>query len=172
MHHSSDNIAIDHVAIAILRRDDCVVLVHQQTTGVAQPYWVLPGGLVEPGELVMDALIREVREESGAHVTAIAQLACLSQIDRPVQHMQTVVFIFEVAQWHGALESDDPDAEAFGAELVPYAEAWNRLAANGGWPGIQAPLLAYLRGETRAGSVWFYREELGIQSLVACIAPA
>jgi len=171
MRHSSDNVAIDHLAIAILRRDGCVVLVDQQTPGT-EPYWVLPGGLVEPGELVLDALIREVREESGAHVTAIAQLACLSQIDRPAQLMQTVAFVFEVAQWHGILESNDPDLEAFGAELVPYAQAWNRLAANGGWPGIQAPLLAYLRGEAQAGSMWFYREELGLQSLVGCIAPS
>jgi ADP-ribose pyrophosphatase YjhB (NUDIX family) len=126
---------------------------------------------VESGELVMDALIREVQEEAGAHVTAIAKLACLSQIDRPAHRMQTVALIFEVAQWHGALQSNDPDAEAFGAELVPLAEAISRLAANGGWPGIQEPMLAYLRGETPAGSAWFYREDLGIQSLVACIAP-
>jgi hypothetical protein len=119
----------------------------------------------------MDALVREVREESGAQVTAVAQLACLSQIDRPAQRMQTVAFIFEVAQWHGALQSDDPDAEAFGAELVPLAEAIGRLAANGGWPGIQEPLLAYLRGEVRPGGAWFYCEDLDAQSLVAFLPP-
>jgi len=63
MRHTSDNVAIDHLAIAILRRDDCVVLVQQQTPGVPQPYWVLPGGLVESGELVVDALIREVQND-------------------------------------------------------------------------------------------------------------
>ncbi len=132
---------------------------------------MLPGGLVESGELVADALIREVWEESGAHVTAIGRLACLSQIDRPAQRMQTVSFTFEVAQWHGALQINDPDAEVLRAELVPLAEAMNRLAVNGGWPGIQEPLRAYLRGKAHAGGVWFYREELGVQSLVAYIAP-
>jgi 8-oxo-dGTP pyrophosphatase MutT (NUDIX family) len=48
MRHTSDNTAIDHLAIAILRRDDCVVLVQQQTPGAAQPYWVLPGGWWNP----------------------------------------------------------------------------------------------------------------------------
>ena len=171
MRHTSDNVAIDHLAIAILRRDDCVVLVQQQAPGEPRPYWVLPGGLVEAGELIADALIREVREEAGAHVTAIAQLVCLSQIDRPAHQMQTVAFIFEVGQWHGALQSNDPDAETIGAELVPYAEAISRLAANGGWPGIQEPLLAYLHGDARAGTVWFYREDPGGQLLVACVAP-
>jgi 8-oxo-dGTP diphosphatase len=170
MRHTSGAIAIDHVAIAILRRDDGVVLVQQQTPDIPQPYWVLPGGLVEAGELIADALIREVWEEAGVHVTAIARLACLSQIDRPAHQMQTVVFIFEVGQWHGSLQSNDPDAEVIGAELVPCAQAIGRLAANGGWPGIQEPLLAYLRGDARAGTMWFYREDLGIQSLVMCVA--
>src|SRR3954447_15900880 len=107
MRHTSGAIAIDHVAIAILRRDDGVVLVQQQTPDIPQPYWVLPGGLVEAGELIANALIREVWEEAGAHVTAIARLACLSQIDRPARQMQTVVFIFEVGQWHGPLQSND-----------------------------------------------------------------
>jgi hypothetical protein len=49
--------------------------------------------------------------------------------------------------------------------------AIGRLEINGGWPGIQEPLWAYLRGEARAGTIWFYREEQAIQSLVACIAP-
>src|SRR4051812_35187032 len=63
MRHTSGAIAIDHVAIAILRRDDGVVLVQQQTPDIPQPYWVLPGGLVEAGELIANALIREVWEE-------------------------------------------------------------------------------------------------------------
>jgi 8-oxo-dGTP diphosphatase len=171
MRHTSDNVAIDHLAIAILRRDDCVVLVQQQMPGAAQPYWVLPGGLVESGELVVEALIREVQEEAGAHVTAIAQLVCISQIDRPAHGMQTIVFIFEVEQWHGALEVNDPDAEVLAAELVPYDQAIRRLEVNGGWPGIQEPLRAYLRGEARTGTIWFYREELGVQSLVTYVAP-
>ncbi len=81
--------------------------------------------------------------------------------------MQTVAFIFEVATWHGTLQSEDPDDEILSVEIVPFAEAISRLEANGGWPGIQEPMLAYLRGETQAGGVWFYREGPAGQCLVA-----
>lgn len=71
-----------------------------------------------------------------------------------------------VETWHGDLQSDDPDGEILRVELVPLAEAIGRLEANGGWPGIQEPLMAYLRGDVPAGALWFYREEAGHQRLV------
>jgi 8-oxo-dGTP diphosphatase len=169
MRHSSDNVGIDNLALAILRRDGGIVLV-QQGHGAAAPYWVLPGGLVEAGELIVDALIREVREEAGAQVTAIGRLACLSQIDRPEHALQTMSFVFEVVEWQGDLRSDDPDNEILSVELVPLAEAIERLASNGGWPGIQEPLLAYLRGEAAPGTLHFYRETGGRQQLVMRLA--
>lgn len=171
MGHTSDRMTIDHIALAILRRGEQIVLVRQQAYATGQPYWVLPGGLAEPGELLGDALAREVREETGATVAAIGPLACLMQIDRPARAAQTLAFVFEIADWHGALEPDDPDGEVSAAELVPIAEAIDRLGRNGAWPGVQGPLLAYLRGEARAGALWFYREERGAQRLVGGTAP-
>lgn len=159
MRHTSNGTAIDNVAIAILRDGDGVVLVQQQGANDAQPYWVLPGGLVEAGELITDALIREVREETGAQVTMIAQLACVAQIDRPAHRAQTVFFAFEVEVWQGPLGSHDPDGEVLDVELVPLVAAIRRLEGNGGWPGIQTPLLAYLRGDVPAGACWCYRED-------------
>lgn len=169
MRHSSDGTVIDHVAIAILRKDDQIVLVQQRAPHGDQTYWVLPGGLVEPGELAVDALIREVQEEAGVQITAIAHLACCSQIDRPAHAAQTVVFVFEVAAWHGTLNVQDPDTEVLAVELVPFAEAIQRLQRNGGWPGIQAPLLAYLQETAHAGTMWYYREDSHGQHLVTSV---
>jgi hypothetical protein len=57
----------------------------------------------------------------------------------------------------------------FGVELVPCGEALHRLQQNGGWPGIQEPLLAYLGGAARAGTLWFYREDSHGQHLIASV---
>lgn len=169
MRHSSDGVTIDHVAIAVLRRDGALVLVQQQAGPEAEPYWVLPGGLVEAGELVVDGLVREVLEEAGVTVRSITHLACCCQIDRPALNNQVVALIFEVGAWDGTLGAQDPDQEILAVELAPLAEAIHRLATNGGWVGIQEPLLAYLRGSAQPGSAWFYREEDGVQRLIASV---
>ena len=158
MRQESNRVLIEHVALAIVRRGDAIILVQQQNTDGSPPYWVIPGGLVEVGELISEALVREVAEETGAHVTALGDLAFITQIDRPSIPIQSVFFAFEVAQWHGTLGSNDPDDEIRQVALVPLAEAIELLAANDGWHGVQEPLLAYLRGEVAVGSMWFYRE--------------
>jgi 8-oxo-dGTP diphosphatase len=54
-------------AFAVLRRDDRYLLVanERRIAGVTQRTWDLPGGHVEAGELVPEALRRELREETG-----------------------------------------------------------------------------------------------------------
>lgn len=158
MRHTSDAITIDHMAIAILREEDQIVMVQQHASDTDQLYWVLPGGAVEAGELVSDALIREVKEEAGVQVKAIGSLVALSQIDRPARAEQSFAFVFEIPHWEGTLECQDPDGEVSRVELVTQADAISRLQQNGGWPGIGEPLLAYLRGEISAGAMRFYRE--------------
>ena len=47
------------------------VLVIQERSGVTagiKNFWKLPGGLVDPHESIADAVVREVREETGIHV--------------------------------------------------------------------------------------------------------
>ncbi|MDP9314048.1 MAG: NUDIX hydrolase [Chloroflexota bacterium] len=166
MRHSSDGIAIDQLALAILHSHEGIVLVQQQHSAGSSPYWVVPGGLVEAGELVIDALMREVREEAGVEIDALARLVCVSQIDRPQHQAQTIAFIFELEAWHGTLAVKDPDREVLEVALVPRREAIERLQRNGGWRGIQEPLLAYLHGDRNAGGMWFYRDTGDGQHLV------
>jgi len=48
---------------ALLHWQDRVLLIRQEKPG--KEYWLLPGGGVEAGETVMEALVRELREEVG-----------------------------------------------------------------------------------------------------------
>ncbi len=57
---------------ALIRRGDTVLLVrHQASHDEAHP-WYLPGGVVEPGEHLHHALLREVREETGLTITGLS----------------------------------------------------------------------------------------------------
>lgn len=59
------------VAVGILRRPDGQVLFAQRPPGKAYAgYWEFPGGKIEPGESDFAALVRELEEELGVHVTA------------------------------------------------------------------------------------------------------
>jgi ADP-ribose pyrophosphatase YjhB (NUDIX family) len=51
------------VGALILRRNS--ILLVQRARDPLKGYWSLPGGLIEPGEKIADALTREVREETG-----------------------------------------------------------------------------------------------------------
>ena len=75
----------------------------------------------------------------------------------------------QVETWQGTLSHHDPDAKVVEVELVAWNEAIHRLEQNGGWAGIQAPLLAYLRGTAPAGTFWFYREDTEGQQLIESV---
>jgi 8-oxo-dGTP diphosphatase len=87
------------VAVGILQRPDGQVLFAQRPPGKAYAgYWEFPGGKIEPGESAQDALVRELQEELGVHVTRAT--AWLTQ-----QHVYPHAFVelrfFRVTDWQG-----------------------------------------------------------------------
>lgn len=66
---------------AIIRRGDNILMISQQGPDDPKPGWSVPSGRVEPGELLHEALQREVLEETGLKITGPGHLAWLSQHD-------------------------------------------------------------------------------------------
>ena len=144
------------VVAALIRKGNEVLLVLQQGPDDPAPSWAPPGGVVEPGELLTEALIREVREETGLEVLEIGPLLYAVQHPGSAEGPQTLAFVFAVARWRGELRLADPDNLILGARFLPLAEAIAKLECLP-WRAMREPILAYLRGEAGHGAVWMYR---------------
>jgi 8-oxo-dGTP diphosphatase len=60
--------------IAVLRKDDRVLVIRRGPKVLSPGWWTLPGGRIEPGETEEAALVREMSEELGLRVTPLTKV--------------------------------------------------------------------------------------------------
>ncbi|MGX6601707.1 NUDIX domain-containing protein [Micromonosporaceae bacterium Da 78-11] len=142
------------VVAALLRRGDRIVLVQEQRDG--QEIWSIPGGGVERGELVTEALIREVQEETGLRLVTVGPLAYLVNTTTE-RYPSTVVLTFDCTDWDGNIAVHDPDGKVISAVLLPLNEARKILSSSTATRPEIEPVRAYLDGA--ATRVWTYRDD-------------
>jgi 8-oxo-dGTP diphosphatase len=140
------------IAAAVIRRGEEILMVLQAGPG-EEPVWSIPGGRVEPGEFVVDALVREVREETGLEIVDPGRIAFLAQVDDRQEGYFATVWTWEVASWRGEITVADPDGFVREAVWSPLDEAVARLDLVS-WQPLTA---RYLRGELDSRALWLRR---------------
>lgn len=123
-----------HVAAAVIRGQDGRILIAKRADDQHQGgLWEFPGGKVEAGEAVRDALARELEEELGIRPSAARPLI---QVRHDYPDKQVLLDVWEVPAFVG---------EPHGAEGQPLAWVRPRQLAEYAFPAANQPIVAAAR---------------------------
>lgn len=106
----------------ILERNGSVFCLRRHNTGYADGTYTLPSGHVEDGETVVDAAIRELKEETGIIIQE-EQLAYVHTLYRYRKDYPYLDFCFVVNDWEGEPMNAEPEkcdhADWFPLDALP-----------------------------------------------------
>lgn len=112
------------VGAVVFKGDDILVIKRGKEPFKGQ--WSIPGGALENGERLTDAVIREVREEAGLEIEILGLLDVFEALPAETGFPTHTLLIDYVAEWvSGAPVAGDDAAEA---EFVSKNEALARLS--------------------------------------------
>jgi 8-oxo-dGTP diphosphatase len=166
-----------HIIVsAAIVADDHLLLVRQPGPDGPGTVWALPGGRADAGELALEAVYREVAEETGFKLSSHGSLVALGQLVNPTNIRRdpgelpgpgetATVFIFAFRADSGDLSSaEDPDGEIAEAVWIPADEAYARVA-NHPFPFMREISKAAITSARRATPIldvqFFRRNEQG-----------
>ena len=172
----ADRQSVRQVVAALIRKDGQLLVVQEQELNDAVPHWSVPGGVVEDGELLHEALMREVFEETGLELISIGKLAYIVQFDNPTSHegheianrsFSYTTFVFEIDRYSGELRKPIEGDVVKASQFLSITDALGKFEQLR-FQVMREPLMAFLRGDVRPGSIWlFRRQEDGSDKLIA-----
>jgi 8-oxo-dGTP diphosphatase len=104
--------------------------------------WSPPGGVIDPGETVVEGLTREVWEETGLQVSDWSGPLYVIEATAPDLGWVLRVEAWRAGSWEGELVVDDPDGIVEEARWVPAADCAVHLEGGSRW--VAEPVAEWL----------------------------
>ncbi len=143
----SDDRPLLDVVCAVIQKPNGEFLLAQRPTGkVYEGYWEFPGGKVDPGESLADAMARELNEELG--IVVENSYPWLTRIFS-YPHARVRLHFRRVTHWHN--EPNGRENQTFVWQSIDNISVMPLLPANG--PILAALALPTIYGITHAGDI-------------------
>jgi 8-oxo-dGTP pyrophosphatase MutT (NUDIX family) len=114
----------------VVRDDRCIVIVPTRRSALGRRVLALPKGHPDPGESIVDAALREVREEAGVETLLREKLGDVRYFyQREGRRIAKTVSFFLLDYVSGELSDHDHEVEY--AEWMPMAQAALELTYEG-----------------------------------------
>lgn len=143
------------VAGGVLRDDGGRLLLVENERRDGSIDWSTPGGVVDAGETFVQALTREVREETGIAVGSWAGPIYRVEVTAPDLGFFLQVEAHAAISMSGHIDIDDPDGIVLSASFQDLDEATSRLGSAPVF--VREPLLAHVVDGVDDGRTFAYR---------------
>jgi 8-oxo-dGTP diphosphatase len=144
------------VAGAVIERDGNVLLVQNQRRD-GRVDWSTPGGVIDPGETILEGLTREVAEETGIVVSTWEGPLWEVTAEAPGLGWTLRVEVHRAVEFDGDIQLDDPDGIVVDARFLPLDDCRVHLAST--WIPTHEPMLEWLDERFATARTYAYRIE-------------
>jgi len=101
---------------AIIEIDGRILLIKRKNPPQG---WAMPGGFVDYGESIEDAVIREAKEETGLDIHLMRQFHTYSALDRDPRHHTVSTIFIAMASGTPMAHDDAKDVGLFTKDTLP-----------------------------------------------------
>lgn len=129
------------VAGGLIELDGRLLLVQNQRRDGSLD-WTTPGGVVDPGEELIEALSREVEEETGLSVAEWEGPLWHVEAEAPDMGWTLRVEVHRATRFEGSIAIDDPDGIVVDAAWLDLDRCHECLATS--WVPAREPMTAWL----------------------------
>ena len=120
-------------------------------------YWCLPGGTADKNEGILDALIREIKEETNIDICDIDKPIYTVKHTNHKRKWHSDIYTYKIKNWSGDLEINDPDDDIIELKWFNIEQAIG-VIKNLPFRVMGEPLLNYLK-EKKPKEYWLYIED-------------